>query len=86
MMMQNYNSENYNLYVTSTDDKNGMQKAHFFDLLEVMMQPAPASSGVHQVAAWLRDQPSSYFACESVSKSTVMATIRKVAAELGVKG
>ena len=84
--MQDYNSNNYKLYVTSTDDKYGMQKAHFFDLLEVMMAPAPANSGIHQVAAYLRDQLSSYFACESVNKSVVMATIRKVAGELGVKG
>lgn len=82
--MQNYNSPNYKLYVTSIDDKAGMQKAHFFDLLEVMMQPAPKDSGIHKMAAWLREQPSSYFACESVNKSTVMATLKKVALEMGV--
>jgi len=82
--MQDYNSNNYKLYVTGTDDKHGMQKAHFFDLFESMIDRSKADENLARIEDYLRDQPSSYFACESVGKSFVAATIKKAAQALAI--
>jgi hypothetical protein len=84
MKMQDYNSNNYKLYVTSTDDKHGIQKAHFFDLFESMIDRSKGDETLTRIEDFLRNQPSSYFACESVGKSVVAATIKKAAQQLAI--
>jgi hypothetical protein len=82
--MQNYSSPNYAAYVTSTDDKAGMQKAHFFDLFESMIDRSKGDDSLIKIEDYLRNQPSSYFTCESVNKSVVAATLKKAAQEVGL--